>query len=87
MTADTSDKSKAKTDDKKQPDKGKKPAEKTTGKTTATKTPAKSSAKPTPKQQKTGQLNQLVLYNNLLLTLFLKAWLRVTVASCICRVL
>ena len=59
-TADASDKSKTKTDDKKQTDKGKKPAEKSTGKSTTTKTPAKSSSKPTPKQQKTGQLYQLL---------------------------
>lgn len=62
-TADTSDKSKAKTDDKKQLDKGKKPAEKSTGKSTTTKTPAKSSTKPTPKQQKTGQLYALLFYS------------------------
>lgn len=63
-TADASDKSKAKTDDKKQTDKGKKPAEKSTGKSTTTKTPAKSSSKPTPKQQKTGQLCLASVYVN-----------------------
>ena len=67
FTADSADKTKAKADDKKQPDKNKKPAETSTGKsTTATKTsaktPAKSSTKPTPKQQKSGQSVSSFLY-------------------------
>lgn len=67
LTADSADKTKAKADDKKQPDKSKKPAETSTSKsTTATKTPAKtpakSSTKPTPKQQKSGQSVGSFLY-------------------------
>lgn len=59
-TGDSGDKSKPKTEEKKQPDKGKKPVEKSTGKSTgASKTPAKpttkTTAKTTPKQQKSGQ--------------------------------
>ena len=62
---ESAEKSKAKTDDKKQPDKAKKPAEKSTGKsTTAAKTLAKSTTKPTakstPKQQKSGQFLHIV---------------------------
>lgn len=75
MTADSSDKSKAKTDDKKPL--AKKPVEKTPGKSTATKTPAKSSSRTTPKQQKSGWSNT----NRFIMDVILTALLRATVPS------